>query len=149
MREALRHELRELAARFDVELADLSLGLADMLGQQLPSVIGELRAVAAHAESATGVILDACEALEVACAGGEAACTQIYEACLFQDIVGQRLVKALSLLGAMETRAAGMLDALGPPEPAAPWEAPLASGPQLRLVAMNQHSVDAVMAAGA
>ena len=149
MREALRHELRELAARFDVELADLSVGLADMVGQQLPSVIGELRAVAAHAESATGVILDACEALEVACAGGEAACTQIYEACLFQDIVGQRLVKALSLLGAMETRAAGMLGALGPPESAAPWKAPLASGPQSRLVAMNQRAVDAVLAAGA
>ena len=149
MRETLRHELRKLASRFDVELADVSLGLAHMLGQQLPAVIGELRAVAAHAESATGAILDACEALEEAGMGGEAACNQIYEACLFQDIVGQRLVNALNLLGAMQARTAGMLGALGAPEPSAQSEAPLASGPQSRLVAMNQRAVDALLAAGA
>ncbi len=144
-------ELRRLAERCDADLAGVSAGLADILRRQLPLIVGELDAVAAHTESATSAILDACEALEAgAGAGGTAGAlsVRIYEACCFQDIVGQRLEKVAGVLRATQGAAAEMLRVLGPaPDRAVAWPAALLSGPQ-GAGAVGQHLVDAMLEAG-
>lgn len=91
------------------ELADLC---PDELKEDfLPAAADEPDAIVKHTESATGTILDAAETLEnvASSLGGEQgeaitdAVTNIYEACNFQDITGQRITKVVTTLQHIET----------------------------------------------
>lgn len=111
----------------------------------LPDVIAELHAVARHAAAATHVILDACERLDAAFAGHAASphlradVTRIYEACSFQDIIGQRLGKVMRLLQT-GAEGAGLVAA---------DTAPLLEGPPTRSAGLSQAAADALLAGAA
>ena len=81
------------------------LGVDDINDSQIPAATDELDAIVVHTASATNSILEVCETLDLvadglgagtptpaaaaAAARLQAATTQIYEACSFQDITGQ------------------------------------------------------------
>jgi chemotaxis protein CheZ len=131
--------------------------------QDIPTATDELDAVVGATETATGTILDTCEALErvAASAGGKVAeeitthVTPIYEACNFQDITGQRINKVVKTLKHIESRIEAMLGAFGAIVPDA-MPAPTSSGPkadkdllngpQLPDEAKRQAEIDAILA---
>jgi chemotaxis protein CheZ len=79
---------------------------------------------------------------------------EIYEACSFQDITGQRIAKVLRALRTIEERLARMAATLdragsGPVAPTADTrigDAALLNGPQLASQAMSQSDIDALLA---
>ena len=153
--EPLLAELRALTACLETALRDMAaLHLPDTLGREVPGAADELDAVARHTAAATETILDECEKLEAAFADSagstavSAAARRIYEACAFQDIVGQRLAKVVRILLTFETKTASILRVFGPVPPgmAAPGPEPHSlEGPQVRATGMDQHSVDALL----
>jgi len=133
--------------------------------QDIPNPTDELDAVVGATETATGTILDTCEALERvgAAAGGDVQMeitnhvTRIYEACNFQDITGQRINKVVKTLKHIETRIDAMLGAFGAiasdhieaeePKPSGPKaDKDLLNGPQLPDEAKRQAEIDAILA---
>ena len=111
-------ELAEVIAHARSEIATLAAG--DMNGRHIPSATDELDAIVLHTAEATDAILEVCETLdEVADAlDGElsarlqSATSRIYEACSFQDIVGQRISKIVATLKMIDT--AGCPSRCGP-----------------------------------
>lgn len=89
--------------------------------RHMPTVNGEIGAIAAHLETATGDILDACESIERTLEGVPEAqaeavreqVTRIYEACNFHDISGQRIRKIVKTLENVEERISALLAVLG------------------------------------
>lgn len=131
--------------------------------QDIPTATDELDAVVGATETATGTILDTCEALEriAATVGGKIAeeitthVTHIYEACNFQDITGQRINKVVKTLKHIEARIEAMLGAFGAiapdPVPVPTSNGPkadkdLLNGPQLPDEAKRQAEIDAILA---
>lgn len=143
-------------------------------GAHIPMATDELDAIVAHTEEATDSILEATERIEEVAAGvsGEegrkiaGAATQIYEACNFQDITGQRISKVVATLKHIEETLQALAAALdggageaaagrkgrrgakaGPAERAEgrAGEASLLNGPQLPLAAAKQDEIDALM----
>lgn len=90
--------------------------------QHIPSASGELSAIKSQLEEAAGQILDACASVEAAVEGStpgtadlvQEAMTKIYEACVFEDIGGQRITKILKTLSTIEERILALLAAIGP-----------------------------------
>ena len=92
------------------------------------------------------------------------AVTQVYEACGFQDITGQRIKKVVSTLTQIEEKVHALLGAFGqdgqidaakakaskaekPKEEAAPpTDADLLNGPQMAENAISQEDIDALLA---
>ena len=81
------------------------------------------------------------------------ATTQIYEACSFQDITGQRITKVVATLKAIETKVAQIVTTFGTSEREVPIaeaadgaEAALLNGPQHPTVAMDQSDIDKLLA---
>ncbi len=120
----------------------------------------ELAAVVSHTAAATDAILDACEALDdeagrwprETATALQAATTQIYEACSFQDITGQRLTKVVGTLRTVEARVEQLMAAFSEPR----WAgrpgnagftggAELLNGPQLPGAALAQAEIDAIL----
>ncbi|MEM1288467.1 MAG: protein phosphatase CheZ [Pseudomonadota bacterium] len=97
-----------------------TLGVDEMRGDRLPEAGMELDAVVEETEKATDRIMEAAEAIMAADRtdkeGFEALVdTQmidIFEACTFQDITGQRIGKVVETLKRLETRFDRLLDAL-------------------------------------
>ncbi len=131
--------------------------------QDIPTATDELDAVVGATETATGTILDTCEALEriAAAAGGKVAeeitthVTHIYEACNFQDITGQRINKVVKTLKHIEARIEAMLGAFGaiapdtmpvPSSSGPKADKDLLNGPQLPDEAKRQAEIDAILA---
>ena len=93
----------------------------DISTEHIPTASDELDAIGLHLEEATGTILDACEELEnigeefggAACDRMSAVVTNIYEACNFQDLTGQRISKIVTTLQNIETRIELLLKAFG------------------------------------
>jgi chemotaxis protein CheZ len=89
-----------------------------------------------------------------------AAVTQVYEACNFQDITGQRITKVVKALKHIESKVDALVAAFGDeiskykatqPESASPAEdtmsdAALLNGPQLPDNASKQNDIDALLA---
>jgi chemotaxis regulatin CheY-phosphate phosphatase CheZ len=152
--DALLHELSMLTRDVAAALAEIAaLGLPEVL-RQVPLATGELAAATQHTEAAAGTIMDACETLEAALADtpssglASALAARIYEACAFQDMVGQRLAKVAQTLRAIEAKTAGILRVCGPlSEYPDQWETMVLAGPQSHLSAMDQCAVDAMLAA--
>ena len=131
-------------------------------GSHIPSATGELDAIVEHTAIATNSILEACETLDEVAAKLDAAqadilrgaTTQIYEACSFQDITGQRITKVVKALQAIEERVAAMSEGRPAPRPsAAPARTAsvsdpesLLNGPGLAHEAMGQDDIDKLLA---
>jgi chemotaxis protein CheZ len=142
----------------------------EITSRHLPKATDELDAIVGATEEATNAILGAMENLE-AIAGdlppelGEKvneAVTQVYEACSFQDITGQRITKVVNALKHIETKVEALVAAFGdeiakyrtahPEQEEAPEEsrpvsdADLLNGPQLPDDASKQAEIDALLA---
>ncbi len=150
-------ELGRAIASAKAEIAALRVG--DITASHIPSATDELDAIVAHTAAATHQILEACETLDgvgSALTGDAAsrlqdATTQIYEACSFQDITGQRITKVVSTLKAIEAKIAQMVMTFGAArhsraEGAVDGEGALLNGPQLPAAAMGQSDIDELLA---
>ena len=160
---ALLAEVEELAqtlANARAEIAALDAG--DITASHIPSATDELDAIVAHTAAAADIILSCCEKLDLLgpTLTGEAGqtvqevTTQVYEACSFQDITGQRITKIVATLQSIERKVAHIIGVFGqhrlPParaaEPAQEAGASLLNGPQLPAAAMDQSTIDALLA---
>jgi chemotaxis protein CheZ len=148
----IRHAKAEIAALRPDEIQD----------KHLPTAADELDAIVGSTEQATHVILDSVEKIEKASADlkGEPkdaignAITNIYEACNFQDITGQRINKVVRTLKQIEDKVAGLVKAFGDEieRAASIAQAPagedtdkaLLNGPQLPGNANSQADIDAL-----
>jgi chemotaxis protein CheZ len=154
----IRHAKVEIAALRPDEIQD----------KHLPTAADELDAIVGSTEQATNVILDSVEKIERASSAltGEpkdaigTAITNIYEACNFQDITGQRINKVVRTLKQIEDKVAGLVKAFGEEieraasivraepasEPAdqADADKALLNGPQLPGAGNTQADIDAL-----
>ncbi|WP_299380707.1 protein phosphatase CheZ [uncultured Kiloniella sp.] len=135
----------------------------------LPTAADELDAIVGATEQATHNILSAMETLEEVAGNLEAdasdkvndAVTQVYEACSFQDITGQRISRVVNALQHVEIKVDKLLNAFGGeefvPENATAKSTPkradgverpdedLLNGPQLPGEGVSQDDIDALM----
>ncbi len=151
-------EVEDLARTIAITRAELQrLDAGPFIAGHIPAATDELDAVVAHTASATEVILGVCEELERAGDSGQTidagllqrATTQIYEACSFQDITGQRIKKVVTTLKAIEQKVGDILQVFGEGaeiEPETVAVESLTNGPQLPGRAMAQADIDALMA---
>ena len=158
--EALAHYIERAKREITAIRAD------DIRAKHIPLASGELDAIGAHLEEATGTILNSCEQLgAIGCrVGGEvetgitAIVTRVYEACSFQDITGQRITKLVGTLRTIEERIGQLLALVShelgqelQPLPDAPLSrdggASLLNGPQLSGSGNSQADIDALLAA--
>ncbi len=166
---SLYRELEALAGFIQAARRDIAaLRPKDIKRQYIASATDELDAIVGATEAATNDILDAAEQIEpmLGALPRDTAdrlieiTTQIYEACNFQDITGQRVTKVVDALKHIEQRIGALVAAFEPEwdheregAPAAPPgtgrrldDADLLNGPQLPHVASNQDEVDALLA---
>ncbi len=159
---ALLSQVEELAQTLSAARAEIAaLNAGAITGNHIPSATDELDAIIAHTAVATDIILECCERLDMLrpSLAGEAAqvvqdiTTQIYEACGFQDITGQRITKVVATLQSIERKVAHIIAAFGhPPKAGAragamtPSSASSLNGPQLPGMAMDQSTIDALLA---
>lgn len=167
-------ELEDLARFIRDARKDLAeIRPEDIRDHHIPSATDELDAVIGATEEATGRILDACEVFSEVSGKLPAedaertmtAVTEIYEACNFQDITGQRITKVVGTLKHIEDKIEQLLEAFGagvstaktaaakqPPaeiKPKAAGDKPdadLLNGPQLPGNANSQEDIDAILA---
>jgi chemotaxis protein CheZ len=143
----------------------------EITARHLPKATDELDAIVGATEEATNSILAAMELLEGIAPEmpgemGEKvtdAVTQVYEACSFQDITGQRITKVVNTLKHIEEKVEALVSAFGDdigqykkahPEPEGvamaakqrPTDADLLNGPQLPDDASKQAEIDALLA---
>jgi chemotaxis protein CheZ len=170
----LYNDIQALAAYIDNAKAGIAaLRPDDISNKFLPTANDELGAVIQSTEQATNAIFEAVESIENATAGMDAATAQavtdaltnIYEACGFQDITGQRISKVVTALQNIDVKVQALLEAFGesgasrPCAPEGVSDQPvgdlagadqpgdeLMNGPQLPDNAMNQDDVDALLA---
>ncbi len=153
---ALLAEVHALAACITCARHDLlALGADDIVARHVPAATDELDAIVSHTAAATDTILDVCEQLEQDVAATpshavvSAAARQIYEACSFQDITGQRVAKVVQTLLIVEARVQAILRVFGHSSRVGPvivQPKPFLNGPQRPIDAMDQFAVDALMA---
>ncbi len=157
MRKALLDEVQALgstvsAARDEIAKlkADKDFGVSP-----IPGATDELDAIVDHTAAATETILTACEALDEFAGGlAEAECSfiqahtmQVFEACSFQDITGQRISKVVAALKLIEARIERIAGTYGVSEadPAEQARDPLLNGPQAPHAAMDQAEIDKLL----
>jgi chemotaxis protein CheZ len=162
-------ELDDLVKYIQAAKAEIaSIRPDEIQSQYIPSATDELDAIVEATEAATNHILDAVEKIEalqseVSPEIGERISeitTEVYEACNFQDITGQRITKVVNALKHIEEKVEALVAALGgdkgraaPPLPPTEVESvkpltdeDLLNGPQLPPQAQNQADIDALFA---
>jgi chemotaxis protein CheZ len=161
-------ELESLARYITEAKSEIaSLRPDEIRSQHLPTATDELEAIVGATEQATNGILGAMEVLEgltgeMSPELGEKiteAVTQVYEACNFQDITGQRITKVVKALQHIEQKVDGLLaifggdvasraavDADAASETAEEKDKKLLNGPQLPDDASTQDEIDKLMA---
>src|SRR3954470_9058549 len=106
-REAMAAAMRALAQAIERAFRDLAeINAGELADKEVPTASEQLEAVVQATESATNAILAAAEKIEkvqTEVAAPQAAklgeiVGEIYEACSFQDITGQRIAKVLRAL---------------------------------------------------
>lgn len=169
----LYEELEDLAAFIEDAKTDIAMLRPDEVKDEfLPKAADELDAVVEATAEATNSIMDAVETVENVMMELEGenneklmnATTQIYEACGFQDITGQRITKVVGALKHIEDKVDALLSAFGDeiarykaslpdepeaapePEEAAPTDEELLHGPQKKNDAISQDEIDALLA---
>lgn len=161
----LYHEIEGLAQYIHQAKSEIAaLRPHDIQDRFIASATDELDAIVEATETATNGILDAAEKIEAI--SGDVSpevserlteiTTQIYEACNFQDITGQRITKVVRALKDIEERVGALVIAFGAqPTPAAAadhaepkplTDADLLNGPQLPNKASRQDEIDALLA---
>ncbi len=162
--------LMQLAQFIDEAKTDIAALRPDEVKDEfLPKAADELDAVVDATAEATNSIMDAVEVIESVQMELEdensdklmRATTQIYEACGFQDITGQRITKVVGALKHIEDKIDGLLDVFGEEiakykaahpveaseeELAAPTDEELLHGPQMKSDAISQAEIDALLA---
>lgn len=158
-------EIRYIAtyiARTRQEIAALRPN--DIREERLPSAGAELEAIVRHTESATHTIMAAAEAIMAADPSDPVAyqdlvnekVLDIFQACSFQDITGQRVQKIVDTLRHIESRVARFAQVMGVED--APCEASdaekrrknlLLNGPALNGPEVAQDQIDALFGADA
>lgn len=165
----LFRELEELGGYIAGARKEIAALRPDQIStQHIPSATDELDAIVAATEDATNRIMEASEQIESVASEinephGEALCTavtNIYEACGFQDITGQRISKIVNTLRHIETKVESLVSyfsdeiakyrAENPDtdieaEPAAD-DSDLMHGPQLDGEGQSQAEIDALLA---
>lgn len=148
----IRHAKLEIAA---IKPKDIS-------STHIPNATDELDAVVGATEDATNKIMDVCD--RISAIAGECSpevsqklidcTTNIFEACNFQDITGQRITKVVATLKTIEIKVAHIIATFsdrcrgGGPESLlqAPPAEELLHGPQLPANAMDQTDIDKLLA---
>lgn len=105
-------------SRLKVEITNLRPN--DMKNNQIPEAGRELDAIVESTESATHTIMEAAETIMAADASDQDAyqamindkMIEIFEACAFQDITGQRISKVVSALNAIDARVSAFVERL-------------------------------------
>ena len=163
-------EVEEVAEFITAAKAEIaSLRPDEITSEHLPTATDELAAIVGATETATNTILGAMEQLEELADGtdGEVqekindAVTQVYEACSFQDITGQRIGKVVNALQHVDNKVSALLEAFGDQlqsagvsRPTTPKRADgkverpdedLCNGPQLPGNEVSQDDIDALM----
>ena len=155
--------LSEYIQRARTEISELRPN--DLKQDKIPRAGLELEAIVASTETATGTIMDSAE--EIMSADPTAddyaekvneACMNIFEACSFQDITGQRITKVVATLTYIEERLHGLQDAWGPDIADADGDAPddddirpdsdLLNGPALDGEGIQQDQIDSLLTGG-
>ncbi|MGE5514910.1 MAG: protein phosphatase CheZ [Bacteroidota bacterium] len=167
----LKTELRALAVCIEQTKQEIAaLRPKDADDDRLIAVTFELDAIVEATENATQGILEAAEKIEgitkeIQSHAGDAYVARlaedinetiinIFEACNFQDITGQRITKVVKTLQYIEARINAMIDIWGPdniadivPKPAADHrddDAKLLNGPALENQGISQSEIDAL-----
>ena len=118
----IRDDLQELSDFIKTTKEEiLELCPEEISQEHLPAASFELDAIVTATENATNTIMEAAETIEAVGAeiGGEAndklveATTNIFEACSFQDITGQRIGKVVRALREIETKIEDLLSVFG------------------------------------
>jgi len=165
-------ELQGILAYIQGVRTDLSQIGPELKTHYIPTATDELEAISETTAAATNRIMDAAEAIDAMALGRaeadkealSAAATQIYEACTFQDLTGQRVRKIATALHETEVKidqliatftsrlgiAAVDLAAVAPkralPEDHGADDGEVrACGPQLPGIAKTQAEIDALM----
>lgn len=160
-------ELQSISTYMQSVRSDLSIIGPEVKGQYIPTATDELEAITETTAEATNRIMDAAESIEAMVSGGAvadkagltAAATQIYEACTFQDLTGQRVRKIVTALHAIEVKIDELIATFAARLGVAPIDPKIvaaqpaeqddgevrAHGPQLPGVAKTQAEIDALM----
>ncbi len=165
-REVYAH-IAELAQIIDDLKKQISAhGPQHVKNTHIPDATDELDAVVSATADATNTIMTLCEEIEEIAAGVEgdkkdslnSCVTQIYEACTFQDITGQRIKNVVSTLRVIEDRVDNIMKTLGDkvglkaPEGrlakivSVDNEKSLMNGPQMPDKAISQDDIDKLLA---
>lgn len=122
----------------------------------VPEVTNELDAIVLDSAEAADAILDTCERLDSDAAKMPDECktpiqqatTRIFEACSFQDIIGQRAAKMDQVLRLIDCKVAHILIAFSefPASPYIPLKREYLEGPKRDGTGMKQDAVDALLA---
>jgi len=151
-------ELSDYIAKARGEIASLRPG--DLQNERLPRAGRELEAIVRSTEDATNKIMAAAEAIMAGSPADpgfsdlvSARCMEIFEACSFQDITGQRISKVVDTLTYIEERVGRLKEALGngladaPPHPddARTGDSALLNGPSLDGEGIAQDEIDKLM----
>lgn len=152
--EALRQELRSVAP-------------GDITSDHIPGATDELDAVVSLTEDATNKIMNACDQVqsEIAALPGDMQArlqeqlTNIFEACTFQDITGQRISKVIAALKKIDSKTHNMMAVLQthfpetgyhhtvaiPVTPLLKGDDSLMNGPQLPGEGVSQDDIDRIL----
>ncbi len=158
---SIYRELREIAdyiINMRDEIAQLRAG--ELKAHRIPKAGEHLGAIVVATEEATNAIMAAAEAMLGAEGEDEATykaivnekVMQIFEACSFQDLTGQRIARVIETLENIEARIGRFAAAVKGPEHGSPEETErekrarelLLHGPQSKGVAIGQDDVDAL-----
>lgn len=155
------HDLRQILINTRQEIGATLPG--DITDKHLQVASDELDAVVEATEEASGTIMDCCEVIQEHTASLnedvrtpiENAVTQIFEACSFQDITGQRISKVVGALKDIEEKVNHIFAILGLPDIEATPQAndiadkddpaSLLNGPQLKGQGVSQDDIDKLL----
>jgi len=155
-------ELGRIIAAAKADVAEVNAG--EITGRHLPTATDELDAIVEHTARSTDSILECCEELDKLgeLLGGShgaqlaVVTSKIYEACSFQDIVGQRITKVVKALKHIEAKVQEMSSSIEAGSVAASHDAArrnavagedaLLNGPQATGVALVQSDIDDLLA---
>jgi len=171
----MMEELEELSSFIEATKAEIAaIRPEEIPDEHIPEATDELDAVIEATEVATNSIMEAAEMIEAVAEGVSdeqadilsQAITQIYEACSFQDITGQRIHKVVGALKEIEQKVETVVEKFGPDRETREElkrkrqaekdavegadgeinEEDLLQGPQMAEVANSQDEIDALLA---
>jgi chemotaxis protein CheZ len=163
-REHIYQELRDLRNLIEETRREISASRAsDISGTHIPDATDELDAVVAATETATGSIMDACDAISEFATKQTpenrdfliSEITKILEACSFQDITGQRINKVVKSIKQIDEKISKLMGILEDKIPGLPssvltdtriGDAKLLNGPQMPDKAISQSDIDKLLA---